>query len=315
MVDEDTVLRWCTGKNEPGFLGKTFDMNSHYVERHTKMTTSDEIDRIFFDGKFYASHFYMNDKMIEEMGEKMPLREYIKTVVNDAISGDIYDARDKKTKSFLNRLESCRNSEKIAFSLYAQEWIPGQGIFRDYKNFKLEEYNAINVKIILKRDYKIDEGFATITAYPDIEQKAIPTGRNLSNDLHSSEYYKKASNFERLCLDVMVDQKEWRPSCRGNQKEHTAYLLYRLDSTKKQVYHSVGVYEDKIIFRTTDRKFTSKNPTTDRNLLDDNEWEKFKERYPYFVENSSIERQRETILKELTLNKNINMDDSKTLEH
>lgn len=95
--------------------------------------------------------------------------------------------------------------DEIEFEYTA--WEPGRytgrGIYANPKNRRIAEYVSKTVNVRLVKDDSTPTGFALITAFPEIDEQAVPTGRDISADLHKTSAYRDADLVQQLIYDSM----------------------------------------------------------------------------------------------------------------
>ena len=95
--------------------------------------------------------------------------------------------------------------DEIEFEYTA--WEPGRytgsGIYSNPKNRKIAEYVSKTVNVRLEKNDSTPGGFAFITAFPQIDEQAVPTGRDISADLHKTNAYRDADPIQQLVYDTI----------------------------------------------------------------------------------------------------------------
>lgn len=79
------------------------------------------------------------------------------------------------------------------------------GIARTYTG-KLKEMSTTSVDVVYKKDADKPLGFSIVTAFPNVNcEKAVPTGRDITDEIKASRGYRTASPVKRAWLDHALD--------------------------------------------------------------------------------------------------------------
>lgn len=79
------------------------------------------------------------------------------------------------------------------------------GIARTY-NGKLKEMTTTSVDVVYKKDAAKPLGFSIVTAFPNVNcEHAVPTGRDITDEIKNSRGYKTASPLKRAWIDHALD--------------------------------------------------------------------------------------------------------------
>jgi hypothetical protein len=79
------------------------------------------------------------------------------------------------------------------------------GIARTYTG-QLKEMVTTSVDVVYKKDTTKPLGFSIVTAFPNVNcEKAVPTGRDITDEVKASRGYRTASPVKRAWLDHALD--------------------------------------------------------------------------------------------------------------
>ena len=121
----------------------------------------------------------------------------------------------------------------------------GHGFVMNRENQTIREYTTDMLRLVLKQDNTNQYGFSLLTAYPSMMTPDIqPTGRDLTDIMHQTETYQKASPVKRAYLNYRVKpDSQIRVTYKAGHEPSDDCLSITVPTNNPDIKHKIRIKE------------------------------------------------------------------------